>query len=361
MAAKESDGSRTKQWPSGQNNGQDAAATRMRLVHLTNEHANVDRQSFNTQLKEKPARAAYLSLVMRHLARDAIVIADGGAGTNIKGFRYQLWCAAREVGLRSASVLCVADPKTCKRRNRERRKPGEGHTQTEEPYEEATLDELLMRFEEPNPMTRWDSPLFVLDCNPQREDDESTWEAAPFDAIWDAVTKGEVKKAPDVVAPVRATTGNYLSLLESTTQLVLTALQTSTASGTLPEMGGQVQLSLHMQHSSPSTQNVALRLPAGKRAPSTATLQRLRRQFVKMHASSAASQNEIGFAMGHEGRAGPGEADHGSSTAHSGPSNFRAQRKVKQHNASAQAGPAKQRTPEEEIAHRFVAYLEETL
>jgi len=53
---------------------------------------------------EGRARAAYLSAVRRALSTSAIVIADGGAGLNIKGSRYELWCAARELGLRCATV-----------------------------------------------------------------------------------------------------------------------------------------------------------------------------------------------------------------------------------------------------------------
>ncbi|PWN36629.1 chromatin associated protein KTI12 [Meira miltonrushii] len=325
----------------------DQQISSLRIVHLTNAEANVDRKAFHTQLKEKPARSAYLSLVMRSIAKDAIVFADGGAGTNIKGFRYQLWCAAREVGVRCASVLCAAKPDVCKRRNTDRMNAILESTesrQMEDAYENDTLDELLMRFEEPNAMTRWDSPLFVIDCTPEKDEDDSTCELPPFDQIWDAITKGEVKKAPDVVAPVRGTTSNYLSLLESTTQAVLSALQTLQSSGVLPEMGGQVQLSVQMQHSTPAVQKIGLFLPAGKRAPTTATLQRLRRQFVKMHASSAASQNEIGFAMGLEGRY-TATSDHQKGSENS-TGNSRAERK---------------RTSEEEVAHRFVAYLEETL
>jgi protein KTI12 len=328
---------------------------KLRIVHLTNEDANVDRTAFATQLKEKPARAAFLSLGMRSVAKDAIVICDGGAGLNIKGFRYQLWCAAREVGVRSVSILCVAHADTCRRRNRRRQRHTETNGTDEPAYEDNTFEEMLMRFEEPNAMTRWDAPLFVLDCNAvegvDEDQQEGSWEDAPFDAIWQAVTKGDLAKAPDVVAPVRATSSNYLSVLETTTQLVLSALQTLAGSGALPEMGGLVKLAVAWQQQPNATYSVDLYLPAGKRAPATSMLQRLRRQFVKMHASSAASQNEIGHAM---------EQEAGNDAA-SSQDRFRGQRKSQQHarnGGSEQGGP---RSTEEEIARRFVAYLEETL
>lgn len=48
-----------------------------------------------------------------------------------------------------------------------------------------SFDNLIMRFEEPSSMVRWDSPLFTLPYD----------EEAPFEAIWDVVIKGE-KKGP---------------------------------------------------------------------------------------------------------------------------------------------------------------------
>ena len=46
------------------------------------------------------------------------------------------------------------------------------------------FENLLMRFEEPNSMVRWDSPLFTV-----------LWEEedVPADEIWKAVTAGDVK------------------------------------------------------------------------------------------------------------------------------------------------------------------------
>lgn len=51
---------------------------------------------------EKPARAALFSAVQRSLAKEAIVIVD--AMNYIKGSRYQMYCEAREVGVRTCTV-----------------------------------------------------------------------------------------------------------------------------------------------------------------------------------------------------------------------------------------------------------------
>lgn len=80
---------------------------------------------YSTQRLEKPARASYLSAVTRAIGKDCITVADGGAGLNIKGFRYQLWCAAREEGVRCVSVQVHAPPTVCKKWNQARRERDE--------------------------------------------------------------------------------------------------------------------------------------------------------------------------------------------------------------------------------------------
>ncbi|CCM05059.1 uncharacterized protein FIBRA_07265 [Fibroporia radiculosa] len=51
-------------------------------------------------------------------------------------------------------------------------------------YAPEILDNLLLRYEEPSSMVRWDSPLFTV---PWTDDD------VPADDIWKAVSEGNVK------------------------------------------------------------------------------------------------------------------------------------------------------------------------
>ena len=61
-------------------------------------------------------------------------------------------------------------------------------------YEDEDFENLIFRYEEPNGMSRWDSPLFtVLD-----ED-----ETPPFDQIWEALVGSDGKAK--VVRPNQAT------------------------------------------------------------------------------------------------------------------------------------------------------------
>lgn len=61
-------------------------------------------------------------------------------------------------------------------------------------YEEDVFENLVVRYEEPNGMTRWDSPLFTVPF----ED-----ETPPYEAIWKALmgSDGQAK----TVKPSRAT------------------------------------------------------------------------------------------------------------------------------------------------------------
>ncbi|KAL2155874.1 hypothetical protein VTH82DRAFT_616 [Thermothelomyces myriococcoides] len=86
----------------------------------------------------------------------------------------------------------------------------------EEPYEPSNWDNLVFRYEEPNAMNRWDSPLFTLIW-----DDDEAQTRAVFDKIWDAIA-GEGRKP---VRPNQSTVqrdkdpgGDYLYVLERETQ-----------------------------------------------------------------------------------------------------------------------------------------------
>ena len=61
-------------------------------------------------------------------------------------------------------------------------------------YPNDIFEDLVYRYEEPNGMNRWDSPLFTVPYND---------EAPPFDAIWEAIVgSGEVKTAKPNLATV---------------------------------------------------------------------------------------------------------------------------------------------------------------
>jgi len=170
------------------------------------------------------------------MSRDDIVIADGM--NYIKGYRYQLYCEAKSLLTPSCVVQIGAPADKCREWNKniaqQTDQAGSLDKNERKPYAEDVLDNLIFRYEEPNGMTRWDSPLFVIPW----EDKE-----IPGQDIWDAmVNAGTVRPNQATVMvgyPVShnlvykrwtnlammpqpaAADSNYLQTLDKTTQEVV--------------------------------------------------------------------------------------------------------------------------------------------
>ncbi|PCD40408.1 hypothetical protein FGRA07_01679 [Fusarium graminearum] len=139
-----------------------------------------------------------------------------------------------------------------------------------EPYEPDNWDNLVFRYEEPNPMTRWDSPLFTLIW----EDDEAQTTKV-FSDLWDTIA-GEARK---VVRPNQATiqrgreeSGDYLYILDRETSDVVKRIVEAQREG---DDVDEVRI--------PSGSNeIMIYLPAGKKV-GLPQLQRLRRAFMGLN------------------------------------------------------------------------------
>ncbi|KAG0285723.1 kti12, chromatin associated [Linnemannia gamsii] len=229
-----------------------APKTKDYRIHIVNDESlNLNKHvSYNTAADEKKARGALMSAVERLLSKDDIVIVD--SLNYIKGFRYQLYCVARAIGTPHCVVFCACIPDRARAWNKE-----------SGAYPETIFEELVVRFEEPDSRTRWDSPLFVM----VPED------KLPEDQIWDSVI---LKKAPPpnmstVVRVVKET--NYLYEFDQTTQNVIQAILDAQKSG---DPTKQIKAPLS---------SILLQLPP-TRLVTLSELRRLRRQFTsinKMH------------------------------------------------------------------------------
>jgi len=198
---------------------------------------------------EKDARAALYGAVKRVLSPRDIVILDGL--NYIKGWRYQLYCEAKNLRTPHAVLQIGCDVDRARGLNEERIRrreefQGQGHDATpeeiepeggEEPYEPSNWDNLVFRYEEPNPMTRWDSPLFALVW----EDDAERAQGV-FDALWEVIA-GESRKTikPNQAAAQRGTEsgGDFLSLLDRETQDIVKKILDQQGD---ENVGGQVQI-----------------------------------------------------------------------------------------------------------------------
>lgn len=246
---------------------------------------------------EKDARASIYGAVKRVLSDKDIVILDGL--NYIKGWRYQLFCEAKAVRTPSC-VLQIGCPQDKSREvNEERltRRSGneesaststsDNSTAEEGPYEPGNWENLVFRYEEPNAMTRWDSPLFTLIWEDDEEQTKQT-----FDSLWDAVageTRKQVKPHQATMQRSRDAGGDYLYVLDHETQEIVKQILDQQS-----EEGGD---EITMSKGGDNGEDLVVELPAGKKI-GLPQLQRLRRAFMGL--------NRGGIGLEPVGNMGPG-------------------------------------------------------
>lgn len=231
---------------------------------------------------EKNARAAIYGAVKRVLSDKDIVILDGL--NYIKGWRYQLHCEAKAVRTPSCILQIGCSKDRAREVNEERRRrketeqnePGVSDASPSddaEPYDPENWDNLVFRYEEPNPMTRWDSPLFTLIWE---DDEEQTTKV--FDSMWETIA-GEAKK---VVRPNQATVqrgrdagGDYLYMLDRETQDIVKRILEQQGE----DAGGE---EVKIPYKASKEDDLIVYLPVGKKL-GLPQLQRMRRAFVSLN------------------------------------------------------------------------------
>lgn len=207
---------------------------------------NLPAHTRSANASEKDARASLSSAVKRVLSTRDIVILDGL--NYIKGWRYQLYCEAKNLSTPSVLLQVGCPPDRARAVNEERllrreealtagRSVAGDDEAPEGAYEPANWENLVFRYEEPNPMSRWDSPLFTLIW----EDDEAQTRKV-FGEMWEVIA-GEGRK---VIRPNQSTVqrsrdagGDYLYVLDRETQdIVKKILEQQPDEG-----GGEVSIS----------------------------------------------------------------------------------------------------------------------
>ncbi|KAL1889938.1 kti12, chromatin associated [Ceratocystis pirilliformis] len=243
---------------------------------------------------EKDARALISSAVKRVLSDNDIVILD--SLNYIKGWRYQLYCEAKaqrtpsivlQIGCMPDRAKSVNQARLDRRKEQEQdpKKPGLSLSadvdgidnkflvprDDEQPYEPANWENLVFRYEEPNGMARWDSPLFSIVW-----DDDEAQTTKTFTQIWAAIA-GEERK---IVKPNQATVqrgmdggGDYLYILEKESQWVVKMILEQQD----PDGGGEVGI----PRASDGEEKLVVSLPMQKLG--LPQLQRMRRAFIGLN------------------------------------------------------------------------------
>lgn len=219
-----------------------------------------------------------------------IVILDGA--NYIKGWRYQLFCEAK--ALRTPSCLLHVGIKADKAKEINESRLSSASTNGEDvkdlgveerlkreeglPYQQDCWENLVYRYEEPNPMARWDSPLFTV-----------VWEdeTPPCAEIWEAIIgsdeSGKKTVRPNAATVLKETRGeDFLYELDKSTQGILNQIL-QWSKDHPGEGGGEVAVG--------EGESSVVELPANPIG--LPALQRLRRQFITLNRTNAVPVKRI--------------------------------------------------------------------
>ncbi|VDM46749.1 unnamed protein product [Toxocara canis] len=227
-------------------------------------NGNFSRTIYNDSRKEREQRGFLRSEVQRRLSKECFIICD--SLNYIKGFRYELFCVGKLVQTTFAVVFCEASAQTSKWLDSQKDEC--------QRYEEGKIDDILMRFEQPNGKNRWDSPLFTIHIgNDEHESgnleaDGPRSKRIPFEAIFSSLVKGKALSANLSTQSAPLAASNFLHDLDRITQEVVSTVfeQQKAASP-----GGSITIPYCSDNDEQVIFNRARTLPE---------LTRLRRQFI---------------------------------------------------------------------------------
>ncbi|KAJ8100564.1 chromatin associated protein KTI12 [Lipomyces tetrasporus] len=234
-----------------------AAFTEMapdRKLHLVSDDTlDIDKSVYRDAKQEKMARANIMSSIKRYLSREAIVIVDGL--NYIKGFRYQIFCEAKAEKTTYAVVHVGTPVEVCQAWNA---------SVDKNPWDKDLFDALVFRYEEPNGMNRWDSPLYTLPYS----DPAITPNEGIFPPLFDSIIHSKVKPPNFATILKPAVSTDYIYELDKQTQEVVKRIVE------LQQEGGPGQTVVVCTEGAVvlPVENVAI-----------AQLQRLRRNFVALN------------------------------------------------------------------------------
>jgi len=183
--------------------------TDLQVSVVSDEFTAFDKNTcYSTPSMEKIARGSLKSSVERTLSKDCLVIVD--SLNYIKGFRYELYCVARQLKTTHCIVQCECAASQAKDWNK-------SHESKDKRYTDEVIDALIMRFEPPDDRNRWDNPLFIV-----LPDDEF-----PNERILDALLKRLAPPPNQSTQSKPLSSAGFLHDLDRQTQEVVSAIMES--------------------------------------------------------------------------------------------------------------------------------------
>lgn len=123
------------------------------LVIRDEAYGGFRRENYEFAQKEKDLRSWIRSEIQQNLTKNRVVICDGL--NYIKGYRYELFLAAKMSKTTYCVIQCSPPADTCHWLNDQ--KP-----EVDQKYPREIIDQLIMRYERPDTKFRWEKPLFEV-------------------------------------------------------------------------------------------------------------------------------------------------------------------------------------------------------
>ncbi|XP_065841775.1 protein KTI12 homolog [Oscarella lobularis] len=153
---------------------------------------------------EKEVRAALKTAVERELSDDVVVVLD--SLNYIKGYRYELYCISKHNKTPHCVIHCATPIDICRQWN--------SQCSEEQRYRDDIFEGLILRFEEPNSMNRWDSPLFTINVG----------DSLPCDSICQAIFERKAPPPNQSTQSQPISAPNFLHDLDKVTQDVIKSI-----------------------------------------------------------------------------------------------------------------------------------------
>lgn len=257
-----------------------------KILYYNDEKLGIKHNDYVTSKDERTLRNKITSVVRRDLSRYNIVIID--SLNYIKGFRYQLHCEVKNANTTFALFHIMSSVQDIN----EKYNSDSNADASYERWDSNLLNDLIARFEEPNPDNRWDSPLFNLLNGVDNLSDDSELKDKIINTIFN-LNNGKDKrnldnnnnsnklKANSVTVLRPAQDSNFINQLENETSKVNKLITDFIASCNSIGQDPMGQRFLIRGNDINDSNCLFIQMPLS--AVNIVKLQRLKRQFIQLN------------------------------------------------------------------------------